>query len=409
MLQFFKNLKRPQHADLFWVAIGTAFALIVFNQVLIQYMLYQKSSDALVINVAGRQRMLSQKVAVLFYEASENPAQVPVLRNTIWEWRQAHQHLLYGNAAQCIPACVNPKILLQLLQTEQNIRVAGFATDSLMHQHPVDLAQIANNQSVFLQRMESIVSELQADSDHTLRLLVLTEIMLALFSLFVLVGEFLFVYKPVLDQLYAQKKIIESENEQNLAIKNKLLAILNSTSDANILIGLQYEILSINKTAVRLLKKYFGKEPVEQQSILGYIVPADLEAFKTNYTEAILGKTTKLRKKMHFPSASCWFELAYSPVYNDQGQIIGVSFNAKDIQVAQSRFERLQEISWTHSHELRRPVSNIMGLMQMVEWEKLDDENKELFKHFDTVAKDLDRVIHKVVGVSNEKEGVIPI
>jgi hypothetical protein len=98
--------------------------------------------------------------------------------------------------------------------------------------------------------------------------------------------------------------------------------------------------------------------------------------------------------------------LAYSPVYNDQGQIIGVSFNAKDIQVAQSRFERLQEISWTHSHELRRPVSNIMGLMQMVEWEKLDDENKELFKHFDTVAKDLDRIIHKVVGVSNEKDRV---
>jgi hypothetical protein len=44
--------------------------------------------------------------------------------------------------------------------------------------------------------------------------------------------------------------------------------------------------------------------------------------------------------------------------------------------------------------------------MQLVEWEKLDDENKQLFKHFDTVAKDLDRVIHKVVGVSNEKDRV---
>jgi hypothetical protein len=45
--------------------------------------------------------------------------------------------------------------------------------------------------------------------------------------------------------------------------------------------------------------------------------------------------------------------------------------------------------------------------MQMVEWDKLDDENKKLFQHFDTVAKDLDRVIHKVVGASNEPERVV--
>jgi len=240
MFRLLKKIKRPHHADLFWVAIGIAFALIVFNQLLIQYMLYQKESDVRLINTY--------------------PAPPCSYRNY---------------------ACP--------------------------------------------------------------------------FSLFVLVGEFLFIYKPVLDQLYDQKQIIESENEQNLATKNKLLAILNSTSDANILIGLKFEILSINKTAERMLKKYFRKNAIEQQSILPFIVTADLESFRNHFANAVLGETTKVRKKLQFEEDSCWFELTYAPVYNDGGKIIGVSFNAKDIQVAQKRFEKLQEISWTHSHELRRP------------------------------------------------------
>lgn len=407
MFRLFKNIKRPHHADLFWVAIGTAFALIVFNQLLIQYMLYQKESDVRLINLAGRQRTLSQQVTVLFMESEQDASKVPFLRSSIFEWRQAHHRLLYGNASMHIPACKNRNVLLQLLQAEQNIRYAGLSSDSLLHGQKINLAQVQANQEHFLKRMEGIVYDFQTDAEHTLRLLVLTEIMLALFSLFVLVGEFLFIYKPVLDQLYDQKQIIEFENEQNLATKNKLLAILNSTSDANILIGLKFEILSINKTAERILKKYFRKTAVEMQSILPFIVPADLESFRNNFANAVLGETTKVRKKLQFEDDSCWFELTYAPVYNDGGKIIGVSFNAKDIQVAQKRFEKLQEISWTHSHELRRPVSNIMGLMQLVEWDKLDDENKKLFQYFDTVAKDLDRVIHKVVGASNETERVV--
>lgn len=407
MFRLFKKIKRPHHADLFWVAIGIAFALTVFNQLLIQYMLYQKESDVRLINLAGRQRTLSQQVTVLFMESEHDVSKVPLLRSNILEWRQAHHRLLYGDASMHIPTCSNRKVLLQLLQAEQNIRYAGLSSDSLLHGQTIELPQLQANQERFLKRMEGIVHDFQTDAEHTLRLLVLTEIMLALFSLFVLVGEFLFIYKPVLDQLYDQKQIIESENEQNLATKNKLLAILNSTSDANILIGLKFEILSINKTAERMLKKYFRKNAIEQQSILPFIVPADLESFRNHFANAVLGETIKVRKKLQFEEDSCWFELTYAPVYNDAGKTIGVSFNAKDIQIAQKRFEKLQEISWTHSHELRRPVSNIMGLMQLVEWDKLDDENKKLFQYFDTVAKDLDRVIHKVVGASNETERVV--
>lgn len=45
--------------------------LLVFNQVVVQYWLYQKNNDSKVINLSGRQRMLSQKINLLFYKIYE--------------------------------------------------------------------------------------------------------------------------------------------------------------------------------------------------------------------------------------------------------------------------------------------------------------------------------------------------
>jgi len=46
--------------------------LIIINQIIIQYLLFQKRQDANVINIAGRQRMLSQKVNLMVYKVYEN-------------------------------------------------------------------------------------------------------------------------------------------------------------------------------------------------------------------------------------------------------------------------------------------------------------------------------------------------
>ncbi|AYL94029.1 PAS domain S-box protein [Mucilaginibacter celer] len=59
---------------------------------------------------------------------------------------------------------------------------------------------------------------------------------------------------------------------------------------------------------------------------------------------------------------------------------------------------RLQTIANISSHELRRPVATIMGLVNLFDDEDLQNPlNKEIMTHLDTTSQELDGVIHSIV------------
>jgi PAS domain S-box-containing protein len=59
---------------------------------------------------------------------------------------------------------------------------------------------------------------------------------------------------------------------------------------------------------------------------------------------------------------------------------------------------RLQEIASISSHEIRRPVATILGLVNLFDQRTLDNPlNKEIINHLDITAKELDAVIHTIV------------
>ena len=59
---------------------------------------------------------------------------------------------------------------------------------------------------------------------------------------------------------------------------------------------------------------------------------------------------------------------------------------------------RLQTIANISSHELRRPVATIMGLVNLFDDKDLQNPlNKEIINHLDTTSQELDGVIHSIV------------
>ncbi len=60
--------------------------------------------------------------------------------------------------------------------------------------------------------------------------------------------------------------------------------------------------------------------------------------------------------------------------------------------------KRLQEIASISSHNIRRPVATIMGLVNLFDKNKMDNPlNKEIMEHLRTTAIELDDVIHIIV------------
>jgi GAF domain-containing protein len=59
---------------------------------------------------------------------------------------------------------------------------------------------------------------------------------------------------------------------------------------------------------------------------------------------------------------------------------------------------RLQEIASISSHELRRPVATILGLISLFDRENTDNPlNREIISHLDITSHELDEVIHLIV------------
>jgi PAS domain-containing protein len=395
---------------LYAVAIGTVLALILTNQLLIQYMLYQKRADAHVINLASRQSVLSQQILAQFCRTTRNlsPTERQQLQGQLDTWVRVQNGLIYGDRSLDIPPCKAEPIRAKLLNAQKYIHSNQIKLNLLEGNVSIDLAKLTTNQEDFLFAMEEIVSDLEAEAERKLSAIVWAEALLALFSLLVLFGEYWIVFRPILAELEAQKKLLVQENQAVKATREKLMAILNSTTDLNVLIGPDLEVLSVNRAAQDFLEQVVGRPPVTGHvAATDYLAIQNRAEFEYNFRLALSGQPVAVTKKIEFDQGRYWFLMQYFPARDEQGKLIGVSFNAKDINKEQERYEKLLAINWTHSHEIRRPLANMMGLLPLLEWDELSDENREVLGFFQESIGELDAIIHKVVQETEEGKGIV--
>ncbi|WP_275868520.1 hypothetical protein [Algoriphagus sp. CAU 1675] len=74
-------------------------------------------------------------------------------------------------------------------------------------------------------------------------------------------------------------------------------------------------------------------------------------------------------------------------------QAIDISSLYTRLQQLESESEALKELAFRPSHILRSPLSSMMGLLDLIDQRKLDEENKKYFSYLKPLAKELDDVI----------------
>ncbi|MBP6740340.1 MAG: PAS domain S-box protein [Leptospiraceae bacterium] len=125
--------------------------------------------------------------------------------------------------------------------------------------------------------------------------------------------------------------------------EKKLRALLDSTTDHNILISFDYTILCFNKSAKEMSKQAYGKELIENSSILDYIMEKDQPNFKRDFLKSLSGEIVNLEREIHFDGFSIWIEASFFPVYNEDNRIIAVTFNTTVINARKQAEEKLKQ------------------------------------------------------------------
>lgn len=107
-----------------------------------------------------------------------------------------------------------------------------------------------------------------------------------------------------------------------------------------------------------------------------------------------------------------WNRMAISPILDENGiltQFISIQSDIterrKFIERLEQQNKQLKKIAWISSHEVRRPVASILGLISLYDYTNPQAPfNQEILQHLNTVARELDMVIHRIVDKTFELE-----
>ncbi len=200
--------------EIYFRVIVITLALIIANQLFIQFWLYQKRSDAQIINVAGKQRMLSQRL-VNIYTASLNPQSVVKLESlySLYEtWNGAHQDLIQRHSPSWVSFPVTKEIHQDLLNLSPLIEKSQVLISNQEHSES-HLENLRIHQDDFLKKMNAVVSKIEALSTWKLNVVVWIEILFAIFSLFMVYYEINFVFRRINQNLTDKNLALEESNE----------------------------------------------------------------------------------------------------------------------------------------------------------------------------------------------------
>jgi PAS domain S-box-containing protein len=215
--------------------------------------------------------------------------------------------------------------------------------------------------------------------------------------------------KLTLDQLDKAFNDLKQVKETKFANDIKLRSMFESLTDSYFLLGKDQEVIDFNRTAYDFIQEKYGVKLSYGQQMTNFLPPSYKECFVLNYRNALKGRKMQVEKLADYgPKGQIWWDCVFEPVKSDKGEIIGVSYIARDITVRKLTEEKiilqntlLSKISQIQSHDYRGPVASILGLMNLIEEEDYVAP-KEYLMMMQVAVKRLDEKIHDVVNIVND-------
>ena len=216
---------------LYIIALSTIALSVIISQILIRKHLNNQQSDSTVINVAGRQRMLSQKLTKEIVSLStEQSLEKRILlkdkvKATLNIWEVSHNALQKGSDSLGLPKKNSLEVIAKFKLLNPVFDTISIASKAIIEKienipplpvntYMADIEKVKANEGDFLLIMDQIVNQYDLEADAKVSWLRKLEVWLMALTLLILLGEFLFIFWPTAksvksilsDLLYAEKR-----------------------------------------------------------------------------------------------------------------------------------------------------------------------------------------------------------
>ncbi len=208
------NLNRFRRLGIWYVvALGIIAMLAIAGQVLIQWHISDQHHDSQIVNVAGKQRMLSQRISKTVLMLS--PGQTTAARTTLSHalasslvlWKTTHDGLQYGNDSLQIPGHNHPEVAELFSKVDPHFNrmyesaahvVALLAQDPDISYDSLEpaIGKVLAHEDAFLAGMENIALWYAAAAREKVTRLSTTGYLLLMVLLLVILLEILFIFRP---------------------------------------------------------------------------------------------------------------------------------------------------------------------------------------------------------------------
>jgi signal transduction histidine kinase len=198
---------------LYIIALSTIALSVIISQILIRKHLNDQQSDSTVINVAGRQRMLSQKLTKEIVSlATENNTENKLvlkdkLKQTLSLWETSHWALQEGDENLGLPGH-NSDVVAALFKdmngSFNTINAASkYIISAIEGNNLVEIAtltpeieRVKQQEVDFLKVMDQIVNQYDLEAEARVSWLQTLELLLMALTLLILLAELLFIFWP---------------------------------------------------------------------------------------------------------------------------------------------------------------------------------------------------------------------
>lgn len=182
----------------------------------------------------------------------------------------------------------------------------------------------------------------------------------------------------------AKKEIVQlkSEAREN---EDKLRSFFDSSSVIHLFIDTNKRVIDFNRAASDFIRKHYGLELKQGTEVYSFMHENHEAGFDKGYDIALGGISVRTEKMLKYHEEEIYWFLTFEPAWDKEGKIMGVSYNAIDIsdKIADenkilAQYNSLKSIASIQSHQFRKPVMNIVGLMNIFEADNYKSSREDL-------------------------------